>query len=149
MDARVVHSVDSPIMAFGVRREVVPRNPSFRDYVLFILEQQAADIAFSDVILSQRRGTALFRQQMDRALPASIELVDRAREAGVIRPDFDHSDLYLLTQANAGLVKGTRRSAPNAWRRFGGYMLQAFRAEPDAGSLPPPAIVLTRTQATS
>ena len=86
---------------------------------------------------------------MDRALPASIELVDRAREAGVIRPDFDHSDLYLLTQANAGLVKGTRRSPPNAWRRFGGYMLQAFRAEQDAGSLPPPAIVLTRTQATS
>jgi len=35
------------------------------------------------------------------------------------------------------------------WQRFGGYMLQASRAEPDAGSLPSPAIVLTRTQATS
>lgn len=122
---------------------------AFREYVHFILEQQAMDIAFSDVILSPRRGTELFRKQMDRALRASVLLVDRARAAGAIRPDFDHSDLYLLTQANAGLVKGTRRSAPDAWRRFGDYMLQAFREASDEAPLTPPATVLTRIRSIS
>jgi AcrR family transcriptional regulator len=122
---------------------------AFRDYMLFILEQQASDIAFSDVILSPRRGTERFRQQTRRALRASIQLVDRARGAGAIRPDFDHSDLYLLMQANAGLVRGTQRSAPDAWKRFGDYLLQAFRPQTHASPLSPPAVVLTGTQATN
>jgi AcrR family transcriptional regulator len=122
---------------------------AFRDYMLFILEQQASDIAFSDVILSPRRGTERFRQQTKRALRASIQLVDRARGAGAIRPDFDHSDLYLLMQANAGLVRGTQRSAPDAWKRFGDYLLQAFRPQTHASPLSPPAVVLTGTQATN
>jgi AcrR family transcriptional regulator len=122
---------------------------AFRDYMLFILEQQASDIAFSDVILSPRRGTERFRQQTKRALGASIQLVDRARGAGAIRPDFDHSDLYLLMQANAGLVRGTQRSAPDAWKRFGDYLLQAFRPQTHASPLSPPAVVLTGTQATN
>ena len=120
---------------------------AFRDYVLFILEHQADDIAFSDVILAHRGGTALFRQQMKRALQASVQLVDRARRAGAIRPDFDHSDLYMLMQANAGLVKGTQRSAPESWKRFGDYMLQSFRKAGPVSELTPPSALLTRTQA--
>ncbi|MCU1480680.1 MAG: DNA-binding transcriptional repressor AcrR [Subtercola sp.] len=117
---------------------------AFRDYVLYILEQQALDLAFSDVIASPNRGTEHFRVQMNRALAASITLVDRAVAAGALRSDFDHSDLYLLTTANAGLIRGTRRSAPDAWRRFGEYMLRAFRYRPDDEVLTPPSRVLTR-----
>ena len=117
---------------------------AFSEYVLFILEQQAEDLAFSDVILSPNRGTELFRQQTRRALRASIELVDRAKAAGAIRPDFDHSDLYLLMNANAGLVRGTRRSAPDAWKRLGQYMLQAFRHLSDEGDLVQPSVILRR-----
>ncbi|MDZ4046626.1 MAG: helix-turn-helix domain-containing protein [Rhodoglobus sp.] len=117
---------------------------AFDDYVFYILEQQATDIAFSDVILNPRRGTELFREQMKRALVASEILVERARSAGVIRSDFDHSDLYMLIHANSGLVKGTKRSAPRAWRRFGEYMLEAFHRE--GQRLTPPSAVLTRAR---
>jgi AcrR family transcriptional regulator len=110
---------------------------AFRDFVMFMLEQQAGDLAFSDVILSPGLGTELFRAQSRRALLASRLLVRRARDAGAIRVDFDESDLYLLLQANAGLVKGTQRSAPNAWKRFGQYMLQSFREH--GGELEPPS----------
>nr|WP_176705426.1 TetR/AcrR family transcriptional regulator [Arthrobacter sp.]AXV46201.1 transcriptional regulator, TetR family [Arthrobacter sp.] len=119
--------------------------PAFRDYVFYILEQQANDIAFSDVILSPNLGTDLFRQHMKRALDASIVLVDRAKDAGAIRPDFEHSDLYLLTTANAGLVRGTRRSALASWRRFGEYMLQAFRCRAEGDPLTQPSPVLMRS----
>ena len=102
---------------------------AFDSYVRYILEEQAADLAFSDVILNPERGTDVFRAQLARAHTASHTLVDRARQAKAIRPDFDHTDLYLLIVANAGLIRGTRHSAPEAWRRFGDLMLLAFHSE--------------------
>jgi AcrR family transcriptional regulator len=119
---------------------------AFRDYVLFILEQQAEDIAFSEVMLSPGLGSELFRSQIRRAVAASHQLVRRAKEAGAVRADFDHSDLYLLLNANAGLVRSTRRSSPQAWKRLGQYMLQAFRHAPDPEPLVAPSTVWTRAQ---
>jgi len=119
---------------------------ALRDYVLFILEQQADDIAFSEVVLSPGLGSELFRSQTRRALAASHRLVRTVKEAGAVRADFDHSDLYLLLNANAGLVRGSRRSSAHAWKRFGEYMLQAFRPAPDAEPLTPPSTVWIRAQ---
>lgn len=116
---------------------------AFSDYVLFILEQQATDLAFSDVIQSPQTGTDLFNTEKMRAFRASVKLVIRARKAGAIRRDFDHSDLYMLLNANGGLLRGTQQSAPLAWKRFGQYMLQAFR-EPGRDPLTPPSKVWTR-----
>ncbi|ASR01766.1 TetR/AcrR family transcriptional regulator [Gordonia rubripertincta] len=111
---------------------------AFRDYVLYILEQQAEDLGFNDVLMSPDSGTELFRAEMDRAFHASVVLVDRAQAAGAIRSDFDHSDLYLLTRANSGLLRTTDRSSSQPWRRLAGYMLQAFR-EPGAEPITPPS----------
>ncbi|MCI2956682.1 TetR/AcrR family transcriptional regulator [Agromyces atrinae] len=101
---------------------------AFRDWVLFILEQQATDLAFSDVILSAT-GSDLFRDEVKRTLRASLHLVNRARAAGAIRPDFDHSDLLMLQYANAGLIRGTQAASPDAWRRLADYMLQSFHTD--------------------
>jgi AcrR family transcriptional regulator len=119
---------------------------AFRDYVMFTLEQQATDAAFSDALLSPRTGTDLFRDELSRAFRASLRLVDRAREAGVVRDDFDHTDLYLLQHAARGLLRGTQRTAPLAWKRLGEYMLQAFR-EAGAEPLTPPSKIWARTLA--
>lgn len=110
---------------------------AFRDWVLYILQQQATDLAFSDVILSTDVGSELFQAEVRRAFRASVLLVNRARNAGAIRPDFDHSDLLMLQHANAGLIRGTHRSAPDAWRRLADYMLQAFRASSGDLAAPP------------
>jgi AcrR family transcriptional regulator len=118
---------------------------AFSEWVLFILEQQATDLAFSDVILSADDGSELFRAEVRRALRASMLLVNRARSAGAVRPDFDHSDLLMLQHANAGLVRGTHRSASEAWRRLADYMLQAFSTED--GRLTPPPRSWSRAQA--
>lgn len=120
---------------------------AFRDWILFILEQQATDLAFSDVLLASDTGSDPFQAEVRRALRASIRLVDWARKAGAIRPDFDHSDLLMLQHANAGLVRGTHRTAPEAWRRLGDYMLQSFR-DTAAGPLAPPPPAWVRAQAT-
>lgn len=100
---------------------------AFEEYVFFILEQQATDLAFSELILRPNGTSSLFRSEIGRALDASILLADRAKAAGAIREDFDHSDLYLMLSANAGIVRSMGQRAPDSWRRFGQYMLQAFR----------------------
>ena len=121
----------------AAERALTEPREAFRDFVMFMLEQQADDLAFSDVILSPGLGTDLFRTQSRRALSASRQLVTRARAAGAVRPDFHETDFYMLLHANAGLVRSTRRSAPTAWRRFGQYMLQSFQHQ--EGELDPPS----------
>jgi AcrR family transcriptional regulator len=127
----------------AAERALTEPGEAFGDYVMFLLEQQATDAAFSDVLLSPGRGTDLFHVEKARAFRASLQLVARAKDAGVLRPDFDHTDLYMLQHAARGLLRGTQRSAPLAWKRFGEYMLQAFV---DAGRTPltPPSKVWTR-----
>lgn len=105
--------------------------------MLYILEEHAADLGFSEVLLSSRGRSDLFGTEKQRAFRASMQLVARAREAGAIRPDFHHSDLYILQHATTGLVRATQRAAPLAWKRLSQYMLQAFRKE-SAEALTPP-----------
>lgn len=55
----------------------------------------------------------------------------------MIRSDFHHSDLYLLTNVNRGVLQGTQRVAPVGWQRFGEFMLAAFRCSTGVMSTPP------------
>ncbi len=123
----------------AAERAVTEPWEAFHDYVTFMLEQQATDLAFSEVIVDPNTATELFRAETGRALDASVRLIDRVKAAGAIRKDFDHSDLYLLLNANAGLIRAAGRSAPQASMRLGRYLLQAFHQPGDAPLPPPPA----------
>ncbi|MEW1721567.1 helix-turn-helix domain-containing protein [Streptomyces sp. NPDC093109] len=71
-------------------------------------------------------------------------LVRRAKETGILRDDFEPSDLVLLLVANCGLVGALPSAAPAAEashaasRRLVSYLLQSFRAD-HATPLPPAA----------
>lgn len=52
----------------------------------------------------------------------------------------------MLQHAARGLLRGTQRIAPLAWKRFGEYMLQAFN-EIGEQPLTPPSKVWARTLA--
>lgn len=110
---------------------------AFRDHVSTILGTQADDLAFSDVLLDPSGASRAFRDEIGRALTATLELVELARDAGVVRPDFDHTDLLALLHANTGLVRGAGADAPEASRRFAALVLQAF--ETPGETLPTPA----------
>ena len=58
--------------AAASKRALTDPWPAFRDYVLFILEEQANDLAFSDVVLTTRGGTDLFvAERRARSAPRS------------------------------------------------------------------------------
>ena len=104
----------------------------FSDYVRSVCEMQAADAGFADVLAPSPRSA--FDDQRSRAFRAFTKLVQRAKDAGALRPDFVHQDLVMLLMANAGLAHASSGNA-RAWMRFTEYMLQAFRA-PGGGELP-------------
>lgn len=159
VEALVTVVLEEKIRRYADRSEQAAREArddagaAFSGFVFFMLEQQATDLAFSELVLSPRGASDLFRSETGRALDASLELVERAKAAGVLRDDFDHSDLYLMLNANAGIVRGMGRTAPDSWRRFGQYMLQAFSARGEVELAPAPRtwgrVARTRAQAST
>jgi AcrR family transcriptional regulator len=120
--------------------------PALEAYLLYILEQQATEPAFADVLIAPLVGSPIFAAQHRRALAATIELVSLAKAAGVVRVGFDHSDLYLATLANAGLVKSARSSGVEASRRLATYLINSFSATSREAPLPAVPRVWLRAQ---
>ena len=133
IDALVQVVLDEKITRYADRSELAAEQAltqpwaAFRDYVLYILEQQVTDLAFSQVILDPSTATEVFRQEINRAFRATLLVVERAQDAGALRPDFHHSDIYALLHANAGLIRGAGPGGRQAWKRFAAYALQSFQ----------------------
>jgi AcrR family transcriptional regulator len=110
---------------------------ALEEYVLHMMSEQAADPAFADVVSAPTEGSRLFVVEHQKALRSTIILVERAKAAKVVRDDFEHADLLLLSLANAGLSHNAGDSALEASRRLCAYMLESFKP---AQSAPLPAV---------
>lgn len=102
---------------------------ALEEYVSYLMNEQATEPAFADVIVAPMRGSRLFVVQHQKALKSTLSLVEQVKAAGVVRDDFDHADLLLLSLANAGISHGGGESAREASRRLCAYMLDSFRAK--------------------
>jgi AcrR family transcriptional regulator len=109
----------------------------FCGYLERVCAMQAADKGLKDVLtMTFPAGEALERQRM-KAYRAFAELVRLAQAEGRLRKEFVPEDLVLVLMANAGVLRGTRDAAPDAWKRFVAFMIEAFRAD-RAEPLPKP-----------
>jgi AcrR family transcriptional regulator len=109
----------------------------FCGYIEQVCAMQADDRGFASVLCMSIPTDRQFEAERNRAYENFLELVRRAQAAGRLREDFVPEDLVILLMANAGVVAGTADAAPDAWRRFAAYMIQAFGAC-DAAPLPAP-----------
>jgi AcrR family transcriptional regulator len=109
----------------------------FCGYLERVAAMQATNCGARDVLTMTFPSVKSLRQQRDRAFRDFAELIERAKAEGHLRADFVAEDFMLLQMANAGVVRGTRDGAPQAWKRFVALMLDACRAE-RAHPLPPP-----------
>jgi AcrR family transcriptional regulator len=109
----------------------------FCAYIEQVCAMQADDRGFATVLCMTFPADKQFEAERDRAYDNFLELVRRAQAAGRLRADFVAEDLAILLMANAGVVAGTADAAPDAWRRFAAYMIQAFSAR-SAAPLPEP-----------
>ncbi|MEO3861743.1 TetR/AcrR family transcriptional regulator [Acrocarpospora sp. B8E8] len=99
---------------------------------------QATDRGFTGAFLSQFPDAIDYDRERTHAEKELAQLVQRAKDAGRLRDDFDHTDIILLFLANSGIVGEPQQVSLAASRRLVTYLLQSFQAghtEP----LPPPA----------
>lgn len=114
----------------------------FTGFIDAICRMQADDRGFAEVLtltFPSAKGLEADRRKAGAQLGA---LIARAKATGHLRADFAHQDVPLILMANAGVVTATRDTAPDAWRRLVGYLLQSFAADA-AQPLPAPP---TRSQ---
>jgi hypothetical protein len=97
------------------------------DYVTYIMAEQAKNPAFAEVLIAPQTGSQLFAELQRQAFVSTVALAERVREAGVVRPDFDHSDLFMVVLANKGLVETSGPARVEASARFCALILGGFR----------------------
>ncbi|MGH4031029.1 TetR/AcrR family transcriptional regulator [Actinomycetota bacterium Odt1-20B] len=116
----------------------------FAYYVEKLCELQATDPAVADVVSGRYPGAERLMTACGRTMGAAQRIVERAHEAGVLRPDFTNADLVFVFAANALLARATAEAAPDAWRRQAAFLLDGLRTE--AARSPLPASPLTGQQ---
>ena len=68
---------------------------------------QAGDLGFTEVLTQAFPGAGEFEQLREQSYRRTVELFDRAKDAGVLRRDFSPHDFPMLLMANAGVVTAT------------------------------------------
>lgn len=102
-----------------------------------LCRRRADDRAVADLLTSTVHGAPELETLRARAYAGLATLIQRAREAGVLRDDFRHEDVVLMLMANAGLLERTVDHAPDAWRRHVDYVLDGLRPTPGVAATGP------------
>lgn len=101
----------------------------FATFVTDICAMQEGDAGFSDLLATVLPADAAVEALRDQANSMAIELMDRAKAAGVLRPEVVGEDLLLLLIANTAVLAVTRRDAPAASGRVVALFLDAMRTD--------------------
>ncbi|OAR26688.1 TetR family transcriptional regulator [Streptomyces sp. ERV7] len=99
---------------------------------------QAQDRGFSAAFLSQFPDAPDIHHERARAEASLARLVQRAKDTGQLRKDFDVSDVTLLLLANNGVLRDSPAASMAASRRLLAYFLQSCPPT-DEAPLPQPA----------
>jgi AcrR family transcriptional regulator len=108
----------------------------FKTLVVELCELQAGDAGLRDLLTTAFPATSAVEQRTNETVDKLRELIRRAQDEGTLRPDAVAGDVVVMLMANAGVLKTTGTTAPDAWRRFAALMVDAFGARPQT-PLPP------------
>jgi AcrR family transcriptional regulator len=97
------------------------------------LELQTRDRAFREIVMGTPEGAQRVGQIRERMFPLGGRLVQRAKDAGALRADFQPADFPMLILMLAAIVDAAREIEPELWRRYLEIVIQGLRADP-----PPP-----------
>lgn len=96
---------------------------------------QLEDRAFAEVLFKQEAGEQAVARARERIAPHVIQLIVRAKDAGVVRPELEVGDFPVLNLMLMTMVNATRDVAPDAWKRYLQMILAGIRPEPGGAPL--------------
>lgn len=95
------------------------------------LEMQASDRAFRQIILGTPEGAERVGKIRDRMFPLAAQVVQRAKDAGDLREDFQPEDVPMLLLMLTTILDSARDVEPELWRRYLEIVIQGLRAHPE------------------
>jgi AcrR family transcriptional regulator len=112
-------------------KEAVEEPDAWKGFVTFLwqaAELITADRGLHDVMVSAAFGHNQVAQAKDRLVPITIELVQRAKDSGELREDFEAPDIPVLFKMVGAVMEYTHLVAPNLWRRYFTLLVDSLRA---------------------
>jgi AcrR family transcriptional regulator len=94
------------------------------------LELQARDRAFREIIVGTPEAAQRIAQIRARMFPLGAQLVQRAKDSGALRADFEPSDVPMMFLMVTTVLDAAREVDPELWRRYLEIFIQGLRAEP-------------------
>jgi AcrR family transcriptional regulator len=91
---------------------------AFRTYILTVARMHARDRGLKDVLLCSERGRERVAATRATIRPLTIELLERAQAAGVLRDDVAAYDIPMIHQAISAIADITRDVAPDYFERI-------------------------------
>ncbi|WP_329600013.1 TetR/AcrR family transcriptional regulator [Streptomyces pseudovenezuelae] len=101
----------------------------FAYYIETVCELQITDPAISDVISGRYPDARGLMAVCESTNAAAARIIERAQQAGSLRPDFAPEDLLFLFGTNSLLARAAKDPAPDVWRRGIAFMLDGLRTE--------------------
>jgi AcrR family transcriptional regulator len=102
-------------------------------------ELQASDRGYNELCSRSLPDAPEITRLTARGHKLILIIVDRAQRSGQLRADFSDGDFAFVLWSTTRTIEATRTTAPDAWRRHLGFMLDGFRAQA-AHPLPAPAL---------
>jgi AcrR family transcriptional regulator len=96
------------------------------------LELQARDRAFREIIVGTPEAAQRLQQIRLRMFPLGAQLVQRAKDAGALRADFQPADIPMTFLMLTAVLDAAREVEPELWRRYLEIFIQGLRADPAA-----------------
>lgn len=109
------------------------------------LHKRHGDRGLNEIMNNPVLGDERVSEVRDRIAPLITQLVDKAKEQGVVRPDLDQTDLIFIQMALSAVIDSTRELAPDLYRRYLTMFLDGIRTDRQAFT-PLPTNALTTQQ---
>jgi AcrR family transcriptional regulator len=109
-------------------------------FLLRAQELQSEDRGLKEIVLGGARGAERAVAARLLIAPLVAQILERAKDAGVVRNDIALTDFPLIQLAIGTIADSSRDVAPDAWRRTMTLVLDGLRAERAGSELVPPAL---------
>jgi AcrR family transcriptional regulator len=103
-------------------------------------ELVSKDRALKEIVLGGARGAERAVAARSLIAPLAVQVLQRAKDAGVVRGDIELTDLPLIQLAVGTIAESSRDVAPDVWRRMMMVVVDGLRAERARSELTAPAL---------
>jgi AcrR family transcriptional regulator len=119
----------------GVAREALDELNAWQGLVMFLersLHMQFGDRGLNQIMNNAALGDARVSEARTRIAPLITQLVERAKQQGVVRADLDQTDVVFIQVALSAIMDRTRAIQPDLYRRYLTIFLDGIRTERDS-----------------